>query len=89
MAKIESLRDMTQAELIQKKNDLLDERFNLRMSRSLKELDNPLRLRHIRREVAQVSTILNEDKLNIYKLADKTTSILLDTDSSAKGAKGK
>lgn len=89
MAKIESLRDMTQVELIQKKNDLLDERFNLRMSRSLKELDNPLRLRHIRREVAQVSTILNEDKLNIHKLADKTTSILLDTDSSAKGAKGK
>jgi large subunit ribosomal protein L29 len=89
MAKMDALRDMIQAELLQKKNELLDERFNLRMRRSMKALDNPLRLRLIRREVAQINTILNEDKLNIRKLADKTTSILSESDSPAKGDKGK
>lgn len=89
MAKMDALRDMIQVELLQKKNELLDERFNLRMSRSMKALDNPLRLRHIRREVAQINTILNEDKLNIRKLADKTTSILSESDAPAKVDKGK
>ena len=51
------------------------------MRRSLKPLDNPLRLRQIRREMAQIMTILHEDKTGLRKLAEQKTSILADTKS--------
>ena len=83
--KIRDLRELTRDELLLKKNDLLDERFNLNMRRSLKALDNPLRLRQIRREVALVNTTLNEDKLGIKKLAESKSAILPDSKASKKG----
>jgi large subunit ribosomal protein L29 len=67
---------MTREELMQKRTELLEEQFNLRMRKSLKSLDNPLRLRQIRREIAKLMTILNEDKIGIRKLADTRISIL-------------
>lgn len=76
MNKTGSLREMTRDELLQKQGELLDEQFNLNMRRSLKALDNPLRLRQIRREIARINTILKEDDHGIRKLADKSTSIL-------------
>jgi large subunit ribosomal protein L29 len=81
MTNLALLRDMTRGELDQKLNELIDEQFNLRMRRSLKPLDNPLRLREIGREVAQIKTILHEDDLGIRKLAEQRTSILADTKS--------
>lgn len=81
MANLQLMREMTRNELLQKKNDLLDEQFNLRMRRSLKPLDNPLRLRLIRREVAQIETILHEDKTGVRRLAEQRTSILTDSKS--------
>jgi len=74
--KVQSLREMTRDELHQKKNDLLDEQFNLRMRSSLKALDNPLRLRQIRREIARIETVLTEDTQGVRKLADMKTSVL-------------
>ena len=87
MLKVRALWEMTREELQQKRNDLYEEQFNLRMRKSLKSLDNPLRLRQIRREVAKIMTILNEDRLGIRKVADKTASIL--SSDSVKGAKSK
>jgi len=81
MQNLHLMREMTRDELEQKKNDLLDEQFNLRMRRSLKPLDNPLRLREIRREVAQIMTILHEDVTGTRKLAEQRTSILADSKS--------
>lgn len=76
MLKVQTLREMTREELMQKRTELLEEQFNLRMRKSLKSLDNPLRLRQIRREIAKIMTILNEDKIGIRKLADTRISIL-------------
>ncbi len=76
MAKTDSLRDLTREELIQRRTDLVDERFNLTMRRSLKPLDNPLRLREVRREIARINTVLNEDVKGIRKLAEQKSSIL-------------
>jgi large subunit ribosomal protein L29 len=82
--KVQSLREMTRDELIQKKNDLLDESFNLRMRKSFKTLDNPLRLRQIRREIARIETVLTEDVKGIRKLAEEKTSILSESGTSRK-----
>ncbi len=48
-----------------------EELFNLRMQKSSKELDNPLRLRVLRREMARINTILREDELKIRALAQE------------------
>jgi len=74
--KIQSLRDMTRDELLQKMHELKEEVFNLRMRQTLKELDNPLRLRTIRRDVARIETILTEDGIGIRKIVDSPVSIL-------------
>lgn len=82
--KMQSLRELTRDELQQKMVELNDEMFNLNMRRSLKALDNPLRLRQVRREIAQIKTVLNEDKLGIRKLAESKSSILDDVDAKSK-----
>jgi len=74
--KVQTLREMTRDEIMLRRRELLEEQFNLRMRKSLKSLDNPLRLRQIRREIARIMTVLNEDRMGIRKLADTSTSIL-------------
>jgi large subunit ribosomal protein L29 len=79
--KKQELRELTRGELEQRLLELQDERFTLVMRRSLKALDNPLRLRTIRREAAQINTMLREDELGIRVLAQSKTSILSAMDS--------
>jgi|WetSurMetagenome_2_1015567.scaffolds.fasta_scaffold447603_2 large subunit ribosomal protein L29 len=74
--KLSPLRDLTRPELLQKRNDLQEEHFNLKMRQSMKTLENPLRMRHIGREVARILTILTEDEKGIRKLAESKTNIL-------------
>jgi len=74
--KMVSLRDMTKEELLQKKHELNEEIFNLKMRKTFKELDNPLKLRTVRRDIARIETILTEDKKNIRKIVDSPVSIL-------------
>lgn len=82
--KMQSLRELTREELRQKVNELNDEMFNLNMRRSLKALDNPLRLRLVRREIARIKTVLREDELGIRKLAESRASILDDVGAKKK-----
>lgn len=74
--KTTTLRDMTREELQQQMRDLQEERFNLQMRRTLKPLDNPVRLRQIRRDLARIETILNEDARGIRALAESKVDIL-------------
>lgn len=84
--KIESLRDLTKEELLQKKHETMQELFNLKLRKSLKELDNPLRLRTLRRDIARIETILTEDKKDIHKIVDSRISILDKTDKTETGS---
>ena len=70
--------------LAQKKTDIAEEVFNLNMRKSIKALDNPLRLRTARREMARIDTILHEDEIGIRKLAEASTSILPQADTDKK-----
>lgn len=74
--KMVTLRDMTREEVLLKKDELNEEIFNLKMRKTFKELDNPLKLRTIRRDIARIETILTEDKQNIRKIVDAPVSIL-------------
>lgn len=85
MLKVQGLRELTREELLQKEADLMEELFNLNMRRSIKALDNPLRLRQIRRETARIKTVLREDELGIRKLTEISTTILPDSGVNKKG----
>ncbi|HEX9912295.1 MAG TPA: 50S ribosomal protein L29 [candidate division Zixibacteria bacterium] len=63
------LKDLTKEELLQQKEELEEELFNLNMQKSAKELDNPLKLRVIRRDIARINTLLREEELGKRKLA--------------------
>jgi large subunit ribosomal protein L29 len=63
------IRDLTNEELLQRRRDLEEELFNLRLRQSTQYLDNPLKVRTLRRELARVNTILREDELGVKKMA--------------------
>jgi large subunit ribosomal protein L29 len=84
MLKISDLREMTAEELQQRRRNLEEELFNLNMRKSLKALDNPLRLRTLRRDMARINTVLHEDELGIRKLAEARTTILGEADAAKK-----
>lgn len=63
------LRELTRDELVQKKLEIEEELFNLRLQKKIRQLDSPLRLRILRRDIARINTILQEDELGIRPLA--------------------
>ena len=57
--KTSKIREMTDEELDQLYRDTRKEIFNLRMQKATGQLENPLRLRGVRRDVARIKTVLN------------------------------
>ena len=62
MAKIEDVRAKTIDELGDQSNELNKEAFNLRFQAASGQLENTARVRQVRRNLAQIKTILNEKK---------------------------
>jgi large subunit ribosomal protein L29 len=58
--KAESMKEMTLEEMNQRVTDLREELFNLRFRNSMRQLDNPLKIRESRREMARLLTVLRE-----------------------------
>ncbi len=58
--KASEVREMTVDELRSKEAELTKELFGLRMRHSTGQLENPLRIRLIRRDIARIKTILRE-----------------------------
>lgn len=54
------IRDLTSEEIHQKERELAEELFRLRLRKSTGQLDNPMRLRHLRRDIARLKTIQHE-----------------------------
>jgi large subunit ribosomal protein L29 len=62
--KANSLRDMAPVELSQQVIQLKEELFNLRFQHATGQLDNPMRLREVRKNIARAKTILREKELS-------------------------
>jgi large subunit ribosomal protein L29 len=71
MKSLLQLREMTRDELLQRKLEIDEGLFNLRMQKAFKEIENPLRLRTLRKELARINTILREDELKIKLLSSE------------------
>jgi large subunit ribosomal protein L29 len=62
MMKAKELRELNIEELQQKRGDLREDLFRLKMRKAVAQLENPVRLRQLRRDIARVETILRERK---------------------------
>ncbi len=58
--KAKELRELSIPELKEKLSKLREELFNLRFQKSIHKLENPMRIREVKRDIARVLTILNE-----------------------------
>ena len=67
MMKINKIREMSSPELEKELGELKSELFKLRFSLATNGLDNPMKIKEVRKDIAKIKTILNERKLNEAK----------------------
>ena len=60
--KYSALREMTPEELTLKEQDLRRELFNLRFRLATGEVENPMRIRAVRKDIARVLTVMTEKR---------------------------
>lgn len=60
MKKITEFKTLSMDELMQKERDLRKELFNLRFRHKMGELENPMKIRAVRKDIARVKTIMSE-----------------------------
>ena len=65
------LNDMTVSELEVKLKDNLDSLQNFRFQKALQQLEDPSQIRNIKREIAQLNTVLREYDLGLRNESDK------------------
>ena len=58
------LRELSLEELQHKLDDLTQELFNLRFQHATDQLENPMRLRQTKKDVARVKTVLRERQID-------------------------
>ncbi|HEX9382484.1 MAG TPA: 50S ribosomal protein L29 [Gemmatimonadaceae bacterium] len=66
------IREMSEADINSRIAELERERFNLRLASGTRTLDDPLRLRVIRRDVARLKTVLREKIIGIAEANEPT-----------------
>jgi large subunit ribosomal protein L29 len=63
--KVEQLREMNELELHSKLNDDLEALQNLKFQQALQQLEDGTLIPKIKKEIAQIKTVLNEYKLGL------------------------
>lgn len=61
--KASEIREMTNEELEAKLKDLKAELFNLRFQLAINQLDNPMRISAVKKDIARVKTVLRANEL--------------------------
>ena len=67
MMKINKIRDMSSPELEKELVELKSELFKLRFSLATNGLDNPMKIKEVKKDIARVNTILKERELGEAK----------------------
>ncbi len=62
--KASEIREMTAEELNSKLADLKAELFNLRFQLAINQLDNPMRISAVKKDIARVKTVIRENELS-------------------------
>lgn len=62
--KIQELRDKSADELRNRERDLREQLFKLRFQRATGRVENPMKMREVRREIARIQTLLTQRASN-------------------------
>ena len=62
--KASEIREMTADELNSKLAELKAELFNLRFQLAINQLDNPMRISAVKKDIARVKTVIRENELH-------------------------
>ncbi len=61
--KASEIKDLSQKELDSKLKDLQAELFNLRFQHAINQLDNPMRIKAVKKDIARVKTVIRQNEL--------------------------
>ncbi|MDR1253938.1 MAG: 50S ribosomal protein L29 [Oscillospiraceae bacterium] len=61
--KISDIRELTLVELQKKLKDLKSELFNLRFQLAVNQLENPMRINAVKKDIARILTIMRQNEL--------------------------
>jgi len=65
--KASQIRELSEAELGEKLRDLKAELFNLRFQHAINQLENPMRLSAVKKDIARVKTVLHQRQMAAVK----------------------
>ena len=63
MMKIDKIREMSSPDLEKELGELKTELFKLKFSLATNGLDNPMKIKEVRRDIAKINTVLTERKI--------------------------
>ena len=66
-SEIRKIREMNEAELSEKLASLKKDLFFLRMQHATNQLDNPVKIAEVKRDIARVKTIIREQQIAAAK----------------------
>jgi large subunit ribosomal protein L29 len=58
--KVRELKELSADELQAKETELIDQIFKLRFQKSLGQLENPMKIKNIRKDIARIKTLLKQ-----------------------------
>ncbi len=61
--KASDIRELNDVELGDKLKDLKADLFNLRFQHAINQLENPMRLHHVKKDIAKVKTVIREREI--------------------------
>ena len=64
---LKELKSSNPQDLVVKLGDLKAELFNLRFQLATGQLENPMRIREVKKSIAQIKTILREEELRVQQ----------------------
>ena len=64
---LKELRTSNSQDLTVKLNDLKAELFNLRFQLATGQLENPMRIREVKKSIAQIKTIIREEEIRAFE----------------------
>ncbi len=62
--KAQEVREMTAAELAVKLEELKKDLFNLRLQHATNQLDNPIKIADVKKDIARVKTFIREKEIS-------------------------
>ncbi|MGM0366745.1 MAG: 50S ribosomal protein L29 [Actinomycetota bacterium] len=69
--KTNELREQTKEELVKRRAELKKNIFNLKFQKATGQLENPMRVKNLKREVAAINTLIREKELGISNKSSK------------------